>query len=523
MRKLPIGIQSFEKLITDGFLYVDKTDYVYQLAHMNVPYFLRRPRRFGKSLLLSTLRAYWEGKRELFTGLKIEKLESGNPDAWKKSPVFYFDFAGGNYNEEKSLENILDMHLKRWEALWELRGQEGSLAERFKTLLINARRISGLRCVVLVDEYDKPLLEAFRDQEKEENTRCLFKGFFSSLKSMDEYIQFIFISGATKFEKISIFSDLNQLRDISYSKEYAGICGITEEEVKDNFKEEVDELAEQLGIDKTECLCRLKQNYDGYRFNPKAKGVYNPFSLLNALADGEFRAYWFATGTPTFLVEKLRDSGFDIRKLSDGTLYAGEARLSDYRADMSDPVPLLYQTGYLTIVDYDERRRRYTLGYPNDEVKYGLTESLMPAFVPDVQNGTGLDIYTFDDYIEEGNLEGIRNVLTGLFANIPYTIHEVPFEHYFQSVIYILFTLLGQFAQCERYTWQGRIDCIVETRDFVYLFEFKRDDSAESALKQIEEGQYEKIYAADKRKVFKIGVNFDSRKRMLDDWKVIEG
>ena len=190
---------------------------------------------------------------------------------------------------------------------------------------------------------------------------------------------------------------------------------------------------------------------------------------------------------------------------------------------MSDPVPLLYQTGYLTIVDYDERRRRYTLGYPNDEVKYGLTESLMPAFVPDVQNGTGLDIYTFDDYIEEGNLEGIRNVLTGLFANIPYTIHEVPFEHYFQSVIYILFTLLGQFAQCERYTWLGRIDCIVETRDYVYLFEFKRDESAESALEQIEDGQYDRIYAADKRKVFKIGVNFDSQKRMLDDWKVIQG
>lgn len=519
--KLPIGIQGFEKLRNDNFLYIDKSEYIYNLVHNNVPYFLSRPRRFGKSLLLSTLRAYWEGKKELFDGLKITALEGNNAEAWKKYPVFYFDFNGENYNTS-SIEEVLEQHLMGWEDIYGNKYQGESLGFRFEKLLEMAYKKTGLRCVVLVDEYDKPLLDVINDSIKENHTKDVFKGFFSRLKKADEFVQFVFITGVSKFHKVSIFSDLNQLRDISLNKEYSGICGITDEELNFYFKDEIKRLSENQKMTVKECISVLKSTYDGYCFHPSGVNVYNPYSILNAFSDGEFGSYWFETGTPTFLIKKIRESSFDIRKFTNGTLYADESVLKDYTGDNPDPVPLLFQTGYLTIADYDKRLNRYTLRFPNDEVAYGFLKCLIPEYIPRATAGNGLDIFTIIGYVENANLEKIRDTLVALFAGIPYTQKQDPFEHDFQSVIYILFTLIGQYVQCEMHTFNGRIDCKVETPNYVYLFEFKRDQREDEALKQIDSKDYALPFAADSRKLFKIGVSFDSATRMLSGWKVAE-
>lgn len=518
-KKLPVGIQSFEKIRKDGFLYVDKTEYVYRLAHNNVPYFLSRPRRFGKSLLLSTIKAFFEGKKELFEGLEIEKLEKDNPDAWKKYPVFYFDFNGEEY-ENVSIEEMLDQHLCEWEEVYGDQYHTRTLGYRFQKLLEMATKKTGLRCVVLVDEYDKPLLEAIEDKEREEHIKKVFKGFFSRLKKADEYIQFIFITGVSKFHKVSIFSDLNQLSDISLNKEYASVCGITEEEVRKYFSNETEILAKHWKMSFEECLNTLKKQYDGYRFHPDDKGVYNPYSLLSAYFAKEFGSFRFESGTPTWLISRVRERSFDVRKFTDKTLYASEAMLKDYTGDNMSLIPLLYQTGYLTIEEYDERRKRYTLCFTNEEVKYGFLESLMPSYVPETTAGNGLDIYTLDEYVENGDLNGVRDFLTAMFANITYTIQDAPFEHYFQSVIYVIFKLLGKFTVCELQTYNGRIDCKVETKSYIYLFEFKRDDTAGAALAQIDCSDYALPFVADSRELYKIGVSFDSSSRELVDWEV---
>lgn len=521
MRKLPIGVQGFEKLRREGYLYIDKTEYIYELAHSGSQYFLSRPRRFGKSLFLSTLRAYWEGKKELFEGLEIEKLEESNPEAWQPYPVFYFDFNGKNYQAETALENVLDEQLATWEKIY---GGDSSrsVEERFRNLLVAANKKYGKRCVVLVDEYDKPLLEVLHKEALEEHNKAVFKGFFGTLKSFDEYLQFVFFTGVTKFSKVSIFSDLNQLEDISMDADYAEICGITEAEMTKVFGPEICEMAKRQDMTEDECLAKLRETYDGYHFHYEGEGVYNPFSLLNALKKRSFDSYWFATGTPTFLVRRLHDIDFDIRKLADRTLEANEAMLSDYRADNPDPLPLLYQTGYLTIVGYDRRGRVYTLAFPNDEVKYGFLESLLPEYTPDCRSGSGKDIFSLRRYVEKGDLEQVRETLAALFASIPYTQTKAPFEHYFQTVIYLVFTLLGQMVHCEAHSARGRADCVVETKDYVYIFEFKVDASADEALAQIEEKKYAAPYAADPRKRFKIGVNFSSETRNLMEWKVRE-
>ena len=520
-RKLPIGIQSFEKIISNDNIYVDKTEYIYRLVHTSVPYFLSRPRRFGKSLLLSTMKAYWEGKKELFRGLKIEELEKDNPDAWQEYPVFYFDFNKANFADKGVLEAIIEVHLHEWEEQYGETSNEIPLGARFGQLLKAAAKATGKKCVVLVDEYDKPLLETMENQELVEHNKAVFKGFFSTLKSEDANIQFIFITGVTKFSKVSIFSDLNQLEDISFDDDYSGICGITEEELQNLFIPEIERMSKERSLTEDECLEKLKRTYDGYHFSANGVGVYNPFSLLTALKKRRFGSFWYETGTPTFLVQRLKEIEFDVRQFSDRTLQSTEALLSDYRVENPDPIPLLYQTGYLTIVDYTDDDV-YTLGLPNEEVRYAFLQSLMPEYVNECGSGSGKDIFTLKRYVESGNLDGIRNVFTALFASITYTTKDTPFEHYFQSVIYITMTLLGKYAACEIHTNIGRIDCITETKKYVYLFEFKRDDSAEAALKQINDMHYADRYAADKRTIYKIGVNFDSGTRQISEWKVEE-
>ena len=524
MRKLPIGIQNFESLIKDKYLYVDKTAFIYKLVHEGKPYFLSRPRRFGKSLFLSTLRAYWEGKKELFKGLAIEKLEKEHEQAtgekWEPYPVFYFDFNRENFRRTDALEDVLDYHLNMWEKRLNLDAGEYSLAARFQHLLESSYKQTQKRAVVLVDEYDKPLLEVMDDDSLEEYNKAVFKGFFSTLKSYDGYLQFVFLTGVTKFSKVSIFSDLNQLNDISMDEDYSGICGITEQEMKESFMPEIEAMAESQKMSVEECLNTLKKMYDGYHFHQNGEGVYNPFSLINAFQKKEFGAYWFATGTPTFLVEKLKTINFDIKKFTDGELESDEDTLTDYRADNPNPVPLLYQTGYLTIKGYDKTFRSYTLEYPNDEVKYGMLKSLAPDYLNRKNEANPLEIISFGRDIKKADLDSLRDRFSALFAGLPYVTGEKETESNFQNVVYIVFTLLGQFIKTEVHSARGRADAIAETDDYIYIFEFKRDKSAGEALAQIEEKGYADAYAADKRKLYKIGVNFDSDKRTIDGWEV---
>ena len=520
MRKLPIGIQDFVTIRKDNYIYIDKTGYIYDLIHNGKPYFLSRPRRFGKSLLLSTMRAYWEGKKELFEGLAIERLSEGDPEAFMPHPVFYFDFNKKNFQRSTALEEVLEDHLMEWEKIYGGEYKDHPLEHRFQHLIELAYNQTGKRVVVLVDEYDKPLLETMADDALEEHNKSVFKGFFSTLKSYDHYLKFVFLTGVTKFSKVSIFSDLNHLQDISMNREYTSICGITEEEIRSCFKPEVEALAAEFDYSFEECMGELKKMYDGYHFRQNSPGVYNPFSLLNSFSNRDFEAYWFATGTPTFLIRKLQDTDFDVKKFTDGSIYADAATLSDYRGDNPDPVPLFYQSGYLTIKDYDRDFDSYQLGYPNNEVKYGFIKSLAPAYLHSEKSSGPLDIRSFGLDIKNARLDSLRDRFTALYAQIPYTTDDRPLEHNFQNVVYIIFTLLGQFVKTEVHNFKGRADVIVETADFIYIFEFKRDSSAADALTQIEEKGYALPYAADPRKLYKIGVNFDSASRELTEWVV---
>ena len=521
--RLPIGIQNFESLIKDGFIYIDKTEYIYKLVHGNSrAYFLSRPRRFGKSLFLSTLKAYWEGKKELFAGLAIEHLEEES--TWEANPVLYFDFNKKNFREDEALETVLDEHLREWEQIYEIDDKTVfSLDERFRHIIKKANAFTGKRVVILVDEYDKPLLENCGTDERTEHDKALFKGFFSTLKSYDEYIAFSFLTGVTKFSKVSIFSDLNHLSDISMDEEYASVCGITEKELQKKLDCCVHDMSVNNNITDVECYSELKKMYDGYHFHQSAEGVYNPFSLLNALSKKEFGAWWFETGTPTFLIDKIKSVNYDFKKITEGKVYADEVTLKDYENDNPDPVPLLYQTGYLTIISYDKDFRSYCLDYPNEEVKYGFIKSLSSTFIQDRQAPGPLDIRSFGIDIKNGDTDSLRDRLTALYASIPYPTDytERVLEQSFQNVAYLVFTLLGQFVHSEVHSAKGRSDVVVETDDYVYIMEFKRDSSADEALEQIEEKGYAIPYAADKRTLIRIGANFDSEKRILDDWKAL--
>lgn len=520
-QKLPIGIQSFEDLRKNNYLYVDKTEFVFRLVETGKVYFLSRPRRFGKSLFLSTLKAFFEGKKELFAKLKIVELEKDNPNAWKKYPVLYFDFNGKDYSQQNSLNKVLDDELKFYENIYGRTTDKNDVDIRFKHLIKNAHDKTGLGVVVLVDEYDKSLLES--DDKIQESNRNLFKGFFGNLKSSDEYLKFVFITGVTRFSKVSIFSDLNQLEDISTTRDYATICGITEEEMHKTFETNIESMAKTLEISKDECVQKLEKMYDGYHFFPESKGVYNPFSLINALKNQNFESYWFSTGTPTFLIQKLKESNRNYMDFTNG-VEATEQDLRDYRNDNPNPIPLFYQTGYLTIKSYDKDFHIYTLKYPNDEVKFSFIESLAPLILT-IQNNNGLDIVSFARDIKKGDAEKMMNRFKSLFASLPYptakkAVAERIAEQNFQNVFYIVFTLLGQWSQVEVHNNIGRADCVLVNGDNVFIFEFKVDSSRDEALKQIEENGYAKPYESSSKNITKIGANFSTKKRNLTEWKI---
>ena len=512
-RKLPIGIQSFEKIRTGGFTYIDKTDLIYQLASSKSPYFLSRPRRFGKSLLMSTLEAYFLGKKELFTGLAMETLET----EWKEYPVLHLDLNARNYDSKEALVAILNQHLEKWEAKYGDEKKERSPEERFSYLLERIHEASGSQVVILIDEYDKPLLQAIGNEKLQEQYKNILKAFYGVLKSADAHLRFVFLTGVTKFGQISVFSDLNQLKDISMDARYATICGITDKELRRDFQPELEALAANEGLSYEEVCQKMKRMYDGYHFRHNMEGLYNPFSVLNALDSVEFGSYWFSTGTPTFLVQLLKETDYDLRNLEGIELPVNQ--FADYRADADYPIPVIYQSGYLTIKGYDKEFQSYTLGFPNEEVKYGFLNFLVPYYTGVSSNENLFNIRHFVNELRSGDANAFLARLRAFFAGIPYELNDKTERHY-QAIFYLVFRLLGQYMEVEERSAKGRADAVVKTKDYVYVFEFKLDGNVDEALKQIDEKGYLLPYSVDERKLLKIGVSFDSAERNIGGWKI---
>ena len=515
-RKLPVGVQDFEDLRTTNCLYVDKTEYIYRLTTMGKPYFLGRPRRFGKSLFLSTLKAYFLGKKELFEGLAIAGLEKD----WIEYPVLYLDFNKAVYKTEQTLNVVLDAILRVYEQEWNVDYIADELSVRFDNIIRNVAKQSGRKVVVLVDEYDKPLLNTIENSVVNENIRDTLKGFYGVLKSADANLRFVFLTGVTKFSKVSVFSDLNHLVDISMDKQYAGICGISESELTAYFQPEIQALADELGNTYEATLAELKKHYNGYHFAKVSEGMYNPFSLLNTFVKKDFGDYWFATGTPTFLVKMLKDLDFDIKSLDDDVRIAARS-IADYHAEYEDPVPLLYQSGYLTIKDYDAMFDEYILGFPNEEVKYGFLNELLPVYMPGKNMRGEFSIANFVRDLWANNVDGFMTRMQALFAGIPYYLNTGEEKH-FQKVFFLLCRLMGQFVEAEPHFAAGRADAVITTKDTVFIFEFKLagTSSVEKALQQIDDKGYTIPYTAKGKKTGKVGVTFGKEKGGITGWKI---
>lgn len=533
----PLSIQSFEKIRQGNFIYIDKTDYIYKLTHTGSTYFLARPRRFGKSLLCNTLRAYFEGKKELFEGLKIFDLEKD----WIKYPMIYLDFVSGDYTagsitlldkisialQEYEDENDIqfdDSVIKnKIEALDEniktdpLKIISQSLSLRLEYDLKEVYKKTGLQTVMIVDEYDNPLIKSVNL----ETDKDIYRGFFSVLKSADRFFRFVFLTGVTKFAKTSIFSGTNQPYDISLEQNFSAICGITHEELLSYFKDEIQAFANQEEISFDEMLSELKKWYDSYLFHERGIKVFNPVSLFSALQGRDFQNYWYKTGTPTILMQRIKNTYFDIKTLRRDVEYGKDA-LIDYKDDefKTDLVPLLYYTGYLTIKSYEKQYRTYTLGFPDYEVEMSFFESLAKEFYSTVENPGGLDYTKFKEDFRNGDIEGAIERMKALFCSLPYANNKSLrlVERDFQNVIYLVFTILGEFIISEAHFSKGRADSILINKDYVYIFEFKIDQDAQTALNQINVKNYAGRFKMDGKQIFKVGVSFSSTEKNIVDW-----
>jgi len=497
---------------------VDKTMYIDQLTRYDCPYFLGRPRRFGKSLFLSTLKAYFLGKKELFEGLAISELEK----EWIEYPVIYIDLNRGSNDCLQSVKNVLSAIMDGYESKWGIVEKYDDLPVRFATLIQTAYEKCGQKAVVLVDEYDKALVNTMDKPQLHDDVRDFLKGFYGILKSMDYCLHFVFLTGVTKFSRVSVFSDLNHLTDISLDKKYAGICGISATELVENFEPEIHALAEELGKTYDETLFELKKRYDGYHFAKNSEGMYNPYSLLRTLAAGELKNYWFETGTPTFLVRMLKDIDFDLKSLEKDVKIPADA-IDKYRVGSGNPVPLLYQSGYLTIKGYDARFNKYILGFPNEEVKYGFLYELLPVYMPKTDILTEFFAGDFIEDLQERNVEGFMIRLKAFFAGIPYKLNNKTEKHY-QTIFYVMLKLMGQFIEVEQDSAIGRVDAIIVTADTVYAFEFKLTEkaTAEDAIKQIDKKGYLTPYIASGKKLMKVGAEFSKTERGLKRWVIEE-
>lgn len=512
--KYPIGIQNFAELREGGYLYIDKTAYISRLFNGKY-YFLSRPRRFGKSLLLSTMEAYYKGRRDLFKGLALDTLT----DDWDPHPVLHLDLNNGTYESVEGLYEILNAHFSEWEKEYEVEYNKDIFSHslRLRAIIKSAKEKTGKKVVILIDEYDKPLLSSFANEDLADKFRATLKSVYSNLKSMDEYIEIGMLTGVARFSKVSIFSDLNNLRDISFEEQFAGICGITSDELDKFCYTGIHQLAEKESTS-TEAIRRmLRHNYDGYHFAPISPDIYNPFSLMNVFAKLSFGSYWFESGTPTSLVRLIEREQWLIRNLA--PIEIESSYLESSGVLTQDPIPSLYQTGYLTIKDYDPIFRTYTLDYPNQEVREGFASFLVPYYIKRESTPGHFSVSKFIKAVNTGNISEFMNLFESMIAGVPYSEKGSAGAH-FQNASYILFTLMGQYTQVEERTSDGRIDLTVETPEYVYIFEFKINSTAEEAIKQIKEKQYWQKYSSHAKGIFIIGVNFDTQTRRINNYLV---
>ncbi len=509
----PIGMQTFSKIRESKAIYIDKTALIYKLVKEGTVYFLSRPRRFGKSLLISTLEAYFKGHKELFTGLAMEKLEK----EWIKYPVFKFDMSVAKYHEDlQLLRDALDVMLARYEEFYGRNEKETSPSLRLSGILERAHEKTGQKCVILIDEYDAPLLDTLVNTATFQKARTILRDFYSPLKAADAHLKFVFLTGITKFSQLSIFSELNNLKNISMKDEYAALCGITKEELKTALQPEVAEMAAKLQISSEETYELLKNMYDGYHFSKNSPDIFNPFSLLNALQDKDLNHYWFSTGTPTHLTEMV--SKYTLRPEDLEGFPASEDMFNIPTENAETPIPVLYQSGYLTIKEFDDGD--YILGFPNKEVRIGFLKGLMPYYSATSRNSNEVFLQKLTRFFKKGEVDAAMELLRAFFASIPYDAEKQDENHY-KTIFYLIFRLAAAFnVRTEERTSAGRIDALIETKETIYLFEFKLEGTAEEALKQIDDKGYAIKYAAGEKKLVKIGVNFDKEKRTTNRWVI---
>ena len=526
-RILPIGVQSFDVMRSDDFVYIDKTRHLYNLVTSGRVYFLSRPRRFGKSLFLSTLAAYFEGKKELFRGLYLENAEEElarkkGREAWETYPVLRIDLNAKNYVDREKLIERLSFCLDELEKKYGVRKRYKTPEERFQYLIGTLYERTGKQVVVLIDEYDKPLMDALHLPELYETYRGILQAFYSAIKNCDAYLRFVFLTGVTRFGKLTIFSGLNSLMDITMDARYAGICGITEEELLQNFVPELELLAKAQALSYKDVLAELKKRYDGYQFTDKAGvHVYNPFSLLNVLQIKRFDDYWYATGTPTFLVKYLQDVGFSLPEL-DGDVEMAKEDLQMSPMEVNTPIPILFQAGYLTIKEYIAGDDVYRLGFPNEEVRYAFMKNLLKGYFNSVKS-SGVEIVRFLREIRAGNVDAFMKHLQSLIGGIPYSNKKKQDyrEENGEVAVYLVFSLMGKRTETEVHTPGGRADAVVHTENAIYIFEFKMEGSGtpEEALAQIKERGYANRYRSEDKKIVCIGVTFDPKTRNISDWR----
>ena len=511
-RRYPIGIQTFFKIREENYLYIDKTEYIYQMTHSASGYvFLSRPRRFGKSLLASTLHSYFSGRKELFRGLAMERLET----EWTEYPVLHFDMSMAKHVDKERLERLLDFMLSDYERAFGLDATDGDANLRLTRLIKRAYEQTGRQVVVLIDEYDAPLLDVVHEKENLDVLRNVMRNFYSPLKACDPYLKFVFLTGITKFSQLSIFSELNNIKNISMDEPYAAICGITEEEMLTQMQEDMDRLAAKLDVTPEEILEKLKENYDGYHFTFPSPDIYNPFSLLNAFADGKFGSYWFGSGTPTYLIKMLEKFGVEPSEI--GNNHAEVSAFDAPTETMTDIIPLLYQSGYITIKDYDESIDLYTLDIPNKEVRLGLMKSLLPNYVASKTRETTTMVAYLSRDIRNDDMDSALRRLQTFLSTIPYC-DNTGYEGHYQQMFYIIFSLLGSFVDVEVRTPRGRVDVVLRTKTTLYVMELKLDRTAGEAMEQINLKIYPDRLALCGVPVVKVAINFDSERCTIGDW-----
>lgn len=516
-KRYPLGIQTFSEIVKGNYFYADKTDIVYQLAHYAKFHFLSRPRRFGKSLFVSTLQAYFEGKKELFKGLAIEQMEK----EWTAYPVIHLDLSCGKYYSLENTYSILNGILEVEEKKYGLKVNpidEKSFGGRLKNILLAATAQTGKQVVVLIDEYDAPMHDSVSDEELQKTIRNIMRDFFSPLKQQEGNIRFVFITGISKFSQLSIFSELNNLKILTLKDEYSSCCGITKSELTQYFREGIEEMAEHNGLTYEETLEQLKQHYDGYHFSINSEDIFNPYSIINALDDKEFNSYWFTSGTPTFLVELLQQKNLDMLNLDD--LWIQASRFDTPTERLTDPIPVLFQSGYLTIKGYERRGKLYHLCFPNQEVRQGFSESLVWYYSAQDMNRYDAIVYAYSkNVLINDDMEAFMPHLKAFYDKFPYTIINNNERHY-QAVIFTIFTMLGEDVKVEHTTSDGRIDLVLKTDKSIFIFELKYKKSADIAMAQISDKNYAKAFADDGRKVVKVGINFSENQRSIEDWVI---